>query len=255
MPLLDAEATLHALWRDFNYSFVVTAICLGIAAWWGAGSEMGALTALWVTLVLGVMEVTLSFDNAVVNAAVLREMDRWWRRMFLTVGILVAVFGMRLVFPVVIVAVATGEGMVEVAQLALDQPEVYSEHLRANHTGIASFGGMFLLLVSLRFLFDEERELHWLGQLERGLSKLGRLASAEVAVALTALVGMQYVLNIPEEERLTSLIAGVFGIILFVAVDSVDAVFELLSESSKGLAKRTGLAGFLYLEVLDLPPP
>ena len=64
----------------------------------------------FLVLVLGVMEVSLSFDNAVVNASVLKEMDEKWQKLFLTVGILIAVFGMRLVFPIVIVAIATGLG-------------------------------------------------------------------------------------------------------------------------------------------------
>lgn len=214
---------------------------------------MGPWTAVWVTLVLSVMEVTLSFDNAVVNAAVLKEMDEWWRKLFLTLGILIAVFGMRLVFPVVIVAVATGDGLIEVSRLALENPDAYSQHLHDHHVSIASFGGMFLLLVCLRFLFDHERELHWLGRFEAGLAKLGRLHAFELAVALSVLLIMQFTLDIPPEKQLTSLVAGVLGIVLFVLVDSVDAFFELVSEvrGGGGMAKRAGLAGFLYLEVLD----
>src|SRR4051794_30065903 len=92
--------------KDFRWSFIVTFICLALAGWWGLRTGMGIGHALWLAMVLGILEVSLSFDNAVVNAGVLRDMDAFWRRMFLTVGILVAVFGMRLVFPIVIVAVA-----------------------------------------------------------------------------------------------------------------------------------------------------
>lgn len=216
-------------------------------------TDMGPWTAVWITLVLSVMEVTLSFDNAVVNASVLKEMDEWWRKLFLTLGILIAVFGMRLVFPVVIVAVATGDALVEVSRLAIENPDAYSQHLHDHHVSIASFGGMFLLLVSLRFLFDHERELHWLGKFEASLAKLGRLHAFELAVALSVLLIMQVTLNIPPEKQLTSLVAGILGIVLFVLVDSVDAFFELVSEArgGGGMAKRAGLAGFLYLEVLD----
>ena len=213
---------------------------------------MGPWTAVWITLVLSVMEVTLSFDNAVVNASVLKEMDEWWRKLFLTLGILIAVFGMRLVFPVVIVAVATGDGLIEVSRLAIENPDAYSQHLHDHHVSIASFGGMFLLLVSLRFLFDHERELHWLGKFEASLAKLGRLHAFELAVALSVLLIMQVTLDIPPEKQLTSLVSGILGIVLFVLVDSVDAFFELVSEArGGGMAKRAGLAGFLYLEVLD----
>jgi hypothetical protein len=52
-----------------------------------------------------VLEVSLSFDNAVVNATILERMSEFWQRIFLTIGILIAVFGMRLVFPLLIVGI------------------------------------------------------------------------------------------------------------------------------------------------------
>lgn len=57
------------------------------------------LKALTITAILAVMEVSLSFDNAVVNASVLRNWDHFWKMIFLTVGIFSTCIGMRLVFP------------------------------------------------------------------------------------------------------------------------------------------------------------
>ena len=166
--------------RHFRYSFVITILCVGLAFLWGSSSAEGGVAAVTLVLLLGVMEVSLSFDNAVVNASVLKEMDARWRQIFLTVGILIAVFGMRLLFPILVVSVATGSGMWTVLQLALSQPEEYARHLGDAHTGIAAFGGMFLLLVFLSFLFDEGKELHWLGKIEEFLSKLGKLDSVGI---------------------------------------------------------------------------
>src|ERR1043165_6345892 len=118
--------------REFRMSFLVTAICLIAAFFWGRESGMGALPAVWLALVLGVLEVSLSFDNAVVNASVLKEMDEFWRKMFLTVGILIAVFGMRLVFPIVIVAVATDLGVGPVIEMALQRPDEDSQARTSN---------------------------------------------------------------------------------------------------------------------------
>lgn len=73
--------------------WIAAACRLTVAFAWGGP------TALVVATLLSVMEVSLSFDNAVVNAAVLRRMDPVWQRRFLTWGILFAVFGMRLIFP------------------------------------------------------------------------------------------------------------------------------------------------------------
>ena len=93
---------------------------------------------------------------------------------FLTVGILIAVFGMRLIFPVVIVAVTADMGMVEVAKMALNDPKSYSERLMAHHAEISAFGALFLLLVFLNFFFDDGKETHWFKWLE---AKLANLAS------------------------------------------------------------------------------
>ena len=145
--------------QHFKLSFVVTAILLALAAWWGYdhGGSAGLLQALWIAAVLGVLEVSLSFDNAVVNASVLRNWNDFWRKLFLTIGILVAVFGMRLLFPLLIVSVATGLGLVDVWHMAVNSPDEYARNLTSKHAEVAAFGGAFLLLVFLNFLFDEEK--------------------------------------------------------------------------------------------------
>jgi uncharacterized protein len=239
--------------RHFRYSIFVTVLCLGLAFAWGAKSTEGGFVAMTLALLLGIMEVSLSFDNAVVNASVLKEMATKWRQMFLTVGILIAVFGMRLLFPILVVAVATGQSVWEVGQLALNKPEEYARHLADSHAGIAAFGGMFLLLVFLSFLFDEGKELHWLGKIEAFFAKLGKLDSIGIIIALGVLLAAQFFLPLDTAARLTILIAGVAGVALYVAVDSLGGFFEEEDEAGAvgQMAKRSGVAGFLYLEVLD----
>ena len=111
--------------KHFGFSIAFSIVCLGLSAYWGYthGPDAGLqtmLTALTITAILAIMEVSLSFDNAVVNASVLRGWDHFWKMLFLTVGILIAVFGMRLIFPVVIVAVTADLGFMEVVRLALN---------------------------------------------------------------------------------------------------------------------------------------
>ena len=67
------------------------------------------------------LEVSLSFDNAVVNATVLVRMSPFWQKIFLTVGVAIAVFGMRLVFPLLIVGITAKLNPVEAVQLALEK--------------------------------------------------------------------------------------------------------------------------------------
>jgi len=246
---------MTSLLKDFRYSILVTLVCLSLAFWWGwgKGGLDAALAAMTIAAILGIMEVSLSFDNAVVNASVLKEMDEKWRQIFLTVGILVAVFGMRLLFPLLIVAVATSQGIGEVANMALNNPDEYAAHLTSAHVGIAAFGGMFLLLVFLNFLFDDGKELHWLGYVEEKLASLGKLDMITVLVALAVLLGAQAFLL--ETDRLTAMLAGTGGILLYVAVDTMSGFFdEEVKEEADMVAeavKRNGLMAFIYLEILD----
>ena len=101
--------------RIFGPSYAVAALAL-LAAFAYDGVEGLVLCAI-----LGVLEVSLSFDNAVVNATVLDRMSPVWQRIFLTVGVLLAVVGMRLVFPLVVVSLTAGLNPVEAVELALAQ--------------------------------------------------------------------------------------------------------------------------------------
>lgn len=242
--------------RDFKYSLLVTLIGLGAAAVWGhhtGGGFAGAWAALLLALILGVMEISLSFDNAVVNASILRDMSEKWRQLFLTVGILIAVFGVRLVFPLLLVAVATDQGLVQVALLALRQPAEYSAHLMEGHAAIAAFGGTFLFLVFLGFLLNGEKKLHWLGVVEAQLAQLGKLSSIGIVITLLLLLALQHYLPLTEEKKLTVLLAGVSGVVLYVIVDSLGSFFSQRDdgEAIGEMAKRSGVMGFLYLEILD----
>ena len=142
--------------RSFYSSHAVTVLCMiGTLMVYG-------LEAAFLVLVLAILEISLSMDNAVVNAGVLKNMTTVWEKRFMTWGIVVAVFGMRLVFPVLIIAFATDLNAGDVMSMALNTPDQYSHHLNAAHPLIASFGGMFLLMVGLSFLLDESRRvLDW----------------------------------------------------------------------------------------------
>ena len=241
--------------QHFRWSFIVSIVCLVLAGWWGFahGGMAAALSAVGIAVILSVMEISLSFDNAVVNASVLKTWDPFWQKLFLGVGIIIAVFGMRLVFPLVIVAVAANLGMGEVWHLALNDPKAFSMHLTNHHAEVAAFGGMFLLLVFLNFLLDDEKELHWLGHFERKLGALGKVSSVAVMIALAALMGSM--LMIDEGQKLIVLMAGLWGILVYIGVDMLSSLLEKGEEeggSNVGeMVKRGGIGGFLYLEVLD----
>lgn len=258
--------------KTFGWSFAITAIGL-VAAWFYGGWE-----AFGVVAILSVLEISLSFDNAVVNAGILKKMSAFWQKIFLTVGVLIAVFGMRLVFPVVIVAVTAKLGPIEAVDLSFNDPDRYKELVTDAHPAIAAFGGMFLLMIFLDFIF-EDRDIQWLRWIERPLAKLGKVDMLSVCIALIVLLisALTFAGSAHQhggghaDKAETVLLAGIAGLITYLIVGGLSGYFENKLEEEEEReheeeeeAKRTGkklsavaLSGkaaffmFLYLEVLD----
>ncbi|WP_336986608.1 DUF475 domain-containing protein [Altererythrobacter aquiaggeris] len=245
---------MATLLKYYKFSLVFTMLCLGLAGWYGwesSGTVGGTLSLLWIVIVLSVLEISLSFDNAVVNASVLKEMSDVWQRRFLTWGIAFAVFGMRVIFPLAIVAIAAGLGPLETINLSLNEPEEYERIVSSAHVGIAGFGGAFLAMVGLKFFFDMDKEIHWIRVVEEFLAKFAALPAAEIALLLLAMWGISTLLA--PADALTFLVAGILGLITFIAVEGINTILELKEEAARlqGAVVRSGLGGFLYLNVLD----
>ena len=238
----------------FKGSLAFTAICLALGAalgWTITHDVAGTLGIVWIVAVLGVLEVSLSFDNAVVNATVLRDMSPRWQRRFLTWGIVIAVFGMRIVFPLVIVAVAARLGPIDAIRLAATDPVAYERIITGAHAGIAGFGGAFLAMVGLAFFLDADKDTHWIAVLERPFAGLSRVSGLAIAIVLLALFGLSRL--VAPVQAMTFLTAGLFGLVAHVAVQAVAALMEKDEEApaAGAVAAKSGLAAFLYLEVLD----
>ncbi|MDA9918419.1 DUF475 domain-containing protein [Erythrobacter sp.] len=245
---------MQTLMRYYTFSLVFTAFCFALGGWYGyasTGTVTGMLSILWIIFVLSILEVSLSFDNAVVNATVLREMDPVWQQRFLTIGILIAVFGMRIVFPIAIVSIAAQIGPWEAIQLSLGDPEEYERIVSAAHIGIAGFGGAFLAMVGLSFFFDEEKDVHWIGAIERAVNRFSSIPAMELGFVLAILYGVSTLLT--ADEALTFLTAGLLGLLTFIGVNALGEIIEQGEAKKKaaGEVVRSGLGGFLYLEVLD----
>jgi hypothetical protein len=237
--------------KYYRGSLLFTALCLALAAWLGwalTGTVAGTLAVLWIVLVLGVLEVSLSFDNAVVNATVLRHMDIVWRQRFLTWGIVVAVFGMRILFPLAIVAIAAKVGPFEALRLAAGNPAEYERIISGAHVGIAGYGGAFLAMVGLKFFFDSEKEVHWIAAIEKQLVRLSNIEACEIAIVLLALYGVSTLL--PAADANTYLVAGIFGLLTYIGVEALGSLLQAPDEAT-GAVVRAGIASFLYLEVID----
>ena len=230
---------MQHLMRSFAVPAVVSAICL-VGVWYWLG-----LTAFFTALLLVILEVTLSFDNAVVNAKVLEKMTPKWQHRFLTWGIFIAVVLTRAVLPVLIVAASVALSPWTVGKLALFDPAHYGELLESAKYTIYAFGGMFLVMVSLKYFFDERKERHWLHWVEKHLSKWGNIEAIEIALALSALAIVAT--RIPGHE-VEVLIAGIVGIVLFIVVQGIANSFAV---ETTGVVASAGLALFVYLNILD----
>ena len=252
--------------RTFGWSFAITIV--GLIA---AGLLWGA-EGFGIVLILSVLEISLSFDNAVVNATVLKRMNPYWQKIFLTVGVLIAVFGMRLLFPLLVVGLTAHLNPATVIDLALHSDQTYNgstyaEYLEAANPAIAAFGGIFLLMIFLDFIF-EEKDFNWLSWIEKPLEKVGKL---EAFSSVIALVTLALAANFfAGENAETVLLAGIMGLTTYLAVNGLSSVFEAgleadEDEEAEGSAEAAGKGGktivqvggkaafflFMYLEVLD----
>ena len=237
--------------KHFKYSFIITflALCYIIYHGYIQGGISVSMNMLWLTIILIFMEVSLSFDNAIVNASILKHWNDFWRKIFLTIGMIVAVFGMRLLFPLLIVAFTAEMGIFEVWDLALNNPNEYSQRLISHHIEVSAFGSMFLLLVFLNFLFDEERELFWIGKFEQKLSTIGKTKFSAYITSILFLYIFSFLLE--DSEKMVFFTAGTWGILVYLSIHLLCYFLENRAKNVGNIIKTGSIGGFIYLEVLD----
>ncbi|MCG8609844.1 MAG: DUF475 domain-containing protein [Pseudomonadales bacterium] len=241
--------------RYFRGSFLVTITGILLAFYMGGNSAEGfslaeGLSVMFIVAVLAVLEISLSFDNAVVNATVLKDMDEKWRRRFLTWGILIAVFGMRIIFPVLVVSVVAQINPWAALELAVSTPDEYARVMTEAHVSVMAFGGAFLMMVGLDFFLDDEKE-HWIPFVEQPIVHLGKLRFAAEVITVLAIMAVAQ-LALPVEESRAFMISGIAGILTFTAIHKLSAFMEAREQARAAEhAAKSGAAMFLYLELLD----
>ena len=227
-------------------SAVSLVVLIGIYLW-------GGRPALLLVLLVSILEVTLSFDNAVVNAKILGRMDKVWQRRFLTWGILFAVFGTRLVLPALIVGISAFISPFEALRMALYDPKAYAALLDHAKPIISAFGGSFLLMVSLKYFLDREKKVHWIAHVEKRLVKWGRIEAIEIAIALTTIVLLS---QCTYDTSASVLTAGCIGILLFIVIQGIANTFQAdaegeIAHATQHISAQKGCMFFVYLNILD----
>ena len=242
--------------RYFYGSISVTILGFTFAYFWAAHSHSSGWAALFAVFFLSILEVTLSFDNAIVNAQKLKNMSLIWRKRFLTWGILIAVFGTRLLFPILFVSIFANIGLWDVLMLAIYDVDKYTLALYEIHAPLISFGGAFMMMLCLDFFMKPERheDSVWISVIERPFSKLGRFKVFPTLITFMTLLITYHMVK--PEERTEVMISGIAGIILFIAINFAinfaigRAEKKQAADGVKG-AVQTGFLGFMYLEAID----
>lgn len=219
---------------------LVSILGLALAYWWGG------LTALFLTAALAALEITLSFDNAVVNAGVLKQMTPHWQQRFLTWGMAISVLGARLLFPILIVSVVVVASPLLIAKYAFFEPAHYAALIGSSGAVIEAFGGSFLILVALDYFLDGGKTVHWLRVIERRLARWGQVEAIEIAIALAVLFLLSFIAHAPQFLVLK---AGVAGVILYIFSKGI--MDALGAETHGDGATRAGFALFAYVSILD----
>ena len=230
--------------RIFWFSALITVV-LGIVV-----ALNGSLADLWLYSILVVLEVTFSFDNAVINSKVLKRMSSIWQTIFLTVGILIAVFVVRFALPILVVMFAAGTGFGDVIDLALNHPDKYGEVLHEAAPVINAFGGAFLMMIGISYFIDRKKDIHWLRLIESNLSRAGKYENFKALVMLS--VALIMYATIDPAYHTTVLVASISGIVLHMLLEVMGAYFENhQAANAKQLVGWAAFMSFMYLEVLD----
>ncbi len=235
----------------FHWPMALTAAGLILAFWLGyqaTGTFGGGLSFFLIGSALAVLEISLSFDNAIVNANKLKDMSPVWQHRFLTWGILIAVFGMRIVFPLAVVAIAARIGPIDAVLLAVSEPQEYARIMDEAHVSISAFGGTFLMMVALSYFIDQDKDVDWLRAVEVRLRDCASIRGLEVALVLAT--ALAFSLSLPVHEGASFLFASVCGLLTFLAVELLGHVLDASNET-RNAAASGGLGAFLYLELLD----
>lgn len=229
-------------------SLVLGLIVAGLISWFQTPNIGMVFQAILTVLLLCVLEISLSFDNAVVNATVIRKMEPVWKKRFLFWGMLIAVFGMRLIFPVLIVSMAGNLTVADAFMLAMKEPKLYSQMMLEAHLAVSSFGGIFLLMVALKFFLDSSKDNHWISFIEKTFGKMAKVQGSEFIFCLIVILAIYG--NLDFEAQPTFIKSSLYGLLTYLCVHGLS---ELLGDDSLRTVKwlSSGFGLFLYLEVLD----
>lgn len=199
-----------------------------------------------IVIVLGLtlFEIISSIDNAVVNADVLSTMSANWRKIFINVGLIFAVFVVRGLLPLLIIWLSSpGLSIVQAFSATFSGDAHVIEIIERQTPILLGGGGIFLLFLFLHWLFIEDKKYAFF--FERLVHK--HLFFWFYALASIVLLAMVWI-TMPINPLIA--VGMVVGSTAFFIVHGFKTQAE---EQEKKLVKghMSNLSKFLYLEVID----
>ncbi len=209
---------------------------------------MDILFALLTVAGLALFETISSVDNAVINAEVLSKMSEKARRWFLTYGMLIAVFLLRLGLPLTVVWIANPSlSPLDILTAAFNSDPAVIEAIENSSPILLAGGGVFLVFLFFHWLFLEPKHFG-LPKAEEFFMKQGVWFYTVVSVLLTLIVWLAL--------RADAMMA--FGAVVGSTAFFITHGFKQNAEEKEremlgnGGAKEMGnWSKILYLEVID----
>ncbi|AKK19761.1 DUF475 domain-containing protein [Candidatus Liberibacter africanus] len=244
---LYASLLYHLRWA---FLITIIGILLSIAIGWQITNTLsGTISTVYLCIILGIVEISLSCDNAILNAKTLKKMCPVWQKRFLSWGILIAVFGMRIIFPIMIVCLIAKISPIEAINLAVYSPTDYLRIISESHVPISGFGGTFLMMVSLTFFLNSKKNIHWIHLLENSMSHLTKIKGIKIFLVLSFVSGISCIL--PRNEMYPFILSSILALIIFYGINFLENVLSTNHSPTNYVKGRYGLNLFLYLEIVD----
>ena len=192
---------------------------------------------------LSLFEIISSIDNAVINAHVLSTVPEKFRKIFLSWGLLIAVFLVRGVLPFLIVWMANPSlSFMHIITFVFSQNKEIENYVNQSKALLLLGGGMYLFLVFLGWLFLEEKKYAFL--VENFIHRRGFWFYAIASIFLTVVIYFSLKIN-PFLALAASIGAAAFFIADGFKKNAETKERELLNPNLGAWSK------ILYLEILD----
>jgi hypothetical protein len=190
-----------------------------------------------------VFEIVSSVDNAIVNASVLKTLPRKFQKFFLLWGMLIAVFLVRGMLPFLIVwMVNPALSITEVFSFVFSGDPRVLEYVEKSKPILLLGGGVYLFLVSLSWLFLEEKKYAFL--VEHFIHRRSAWFYAVSSITLTFII--YFALKI---DPMLAFSATIGSTAFFIT----DGFKKNAEEKEKQLltGNMSAWSKIMYLEVLD----